>query len=56
MTLLIDNEIETSLEDFIKENTAENVEPITEFEIQFLHNMSINEVCWFGFSHVKRIN
>lgn len=41
--LLIDNEVTTTLADFIKENTAKDVEPITSEDIKALVKLKIGE-------------
>lgn len=49
---LLDNENEVTLVQLIEANQDD---PLTEHEIDELRNMSINEVCWLNFTHVKRV-
>jgi hypothetical protein len=46
---------ETTLEDFIKENTAPDVEPITKQEIDSLDKLAIGECVHLGMCEVKRM-
>lgn len=53
ISFLLDNEIEATLDQLIKDNESD---PLTEQEIEDLKLMSIGEVCWLGFTHVKRVS
>ncbi len=52
INFLLDNETEVTLSQLIEANQSD---PLTEQEIEDLKLMSINEVCWLGFTHVKRV-
>ena len=56
ITLLVDNEFKTSLEDFIKANTAEDVEPLTMMDINCLNILEVGEEIYIGIVSVKRIS
>lgn len=53
--LLLDNEYQVTLTDFIEANTSNDVVPIPEHEIIKLNNLKIGESIVCGSSDVKRI-
>jgi len=55
MTLLIDNEFESSLEDFIAENQKEDVAEIMTSEIELLNSLQVGMKCFIGMCEIERI-
>jgi len=53
--LLLDNEIETTLSEFISVNTADDVEPLTSDEIKSLNALQIDKTICIGMTIIKRI-
>ena len=54
--ILLDNEDEVLLTDFIKHNTSEDVEPLTKTEIEDLNSLEIGQTIFIGICEVKRIS
>jgi len=52
--ILLDNNFETTLEDFLNENLQTDVEPLTENEISNLNSMSVGDIIYIGIVEVKR--
>jgi len=55
MILLLDDEIETTLSEFITINTADDIEPLTDAEINSLNALQIDETIYIGFTIIKRL-
>lgn len=53
--LKIDNEFETSIADFITNNTTEDVEPITKEEIEQIRALKVGDYVYIGSCKIERI-